>query len=164
MKGVTVEQLRQYLRYEPETGNFYWIAEPNSRGPRVTGKIAGGRNSFGHWQIRLFKRFYYSHRLAWLFMHGTEPKEIDHRNGIPWDNRISNLRECTHQRNLLNSDQLNRGVQKHGRRYRARVGARDKRITIGTYDTIAEAQEAYNAYVTQVHGDFARVNRDAEQH
>jgi hypothetical protein len=162
MKGITVDQLRQYFCYDPETGNFYWAAEPNERGPKVLGKIAGGKNKFGHWQLRLFKKNLYGHRLAWLFMYGTEPKYIDHKNGLPWDNRISNLRIANQQQNLLNSHQLNRGVQKHGRRYRARVGARDKRVTIGTYDTREEAQEAYNVYVTQMHGDFARVNRPDE--
>ena len=151
--------LREYLRYEPDTGLFYWLKRTSDRGPDLTGKATGTPNTAGYILLKLRGKRLYAHRVAWLFTYGTEPNGIDHRNGNPSDNRLCNLRIANQQQNLLNSHQLNRGVEKHGRWYRARVGARGKRVTIGSYATPEEAQEAYNAYVTQVHGDFARVNR-----
>jgi hypothetical protein len=162
MHGISLEVLRKYIRYEPETGDFYWIAQPNPRGPDIVGAKVGCLNALGYWQIGFRGRRLLGHRLAWLFTHGYMPKYLDHKNGKPWDNRLCNLREANQQQNLINSHQLDRGVEAHGARYRARVGARDKRVTIGSYATRKEAQDAYNAYVDKVHGDFARVNRPDE--
>jgi hypothetical protein len=157
---ISQGELKQYLHYEPDTGEFYWLVDTQNT---KAGSLAGGKNALGYWQIGLLGRRLLGHRLAWLFMYGYMPKYLDHKNGKPWDNRISNLRECNQQQNLLNSDQLKRGVEKHGRKWRARVGCREFRVEIGSYDTEQEAQEAYNSYVTQVHGDFARVNRGTEE-
>ena len=154
--------LREYLRYEPETGLFYWTKRTSGRGPDLTGRATGTPNTAGYILLKFKGERLYAHRIAWLFTYGYLPEYLDHKNGNPSDNRLCNLRECNQQQNLLNSDQLKRGVEKHGRWYRARVGARDKRVTIGSYATREEAQEAYNVYVTQMHGDFARVNRPNE--
>ena len=67
---------------------------------RFAGKVAGGPDTFGHLQVRLDGVLALVHSNIWIWMGRNHKKEhIDHRNGIPADNRWSNLRECTHAEN-----------------------------------------------------------------
>jgi len=82
------ERLGELLRYEPDTGQFYWLA-------------AAGRVSTGHEAgclddtvlIRIDKRLYRGHYLAVLYMTGEWPSSRPvHINGDKSDNRWENLR------------------------------------------------------------------------
>ena len=42
------------------------------------------------------------HQVAWVLVYGTFPKQIDHMNGNPRDNRIENLREVSFSENDAN--------------------------------------------------------------
>ena len=42
------------------------------------------------------------HQLVWALVYGRFPKQIDHINGDPTDNRIENLREVTPSENIMN--------------------------------------------------------------
>jgi len=42
------------------------------------------------------------HRLVWVLVYGRFPKQIDHINGNPKDNRIENLREVNQSENDMN--------------------------------------------------------------
>ena len=42
------------------------------------------------------------HRLVWALVYGKFPKQIDHINGNPKDNRIENLREVNQSENDMN--------------------------------------------------------------
>lgn len=47
-------------------------------------------------------RFARAHRIVWIAKHGPIPGmyEINHRNGLRWDNRIENLDLVTHEANM----------------------------------------------------------------
>ncbi len=45
---------------------------------------------------------YRAHRLAWLYVHGVYPNQIDHENHVRHDNRIINLRETDSTGNSRN--------------------------------------------------------------
>ena len=48
-------------------------------------------------------KIYPTHRLAWLMAYGVWPSgDIDHINGDRQDNRLCNLRDVSHSRNLFN--------------------------------------------------------------
>ena len=88
---------------------------------------------------------------------------VDHINGDTSDNRLENLRVCTHSDNSKNR-KLNKnsssgfkGVHKHnGGRWHARITANGKRISLGTFDSPIEASLAYESAARKLHGNFKR--------
>ena len=116
---LTYEYVNSRLRYEPETGLFFWKEKPPVAGEsktesrcrktwntRYAEKEAGcehrvGRNSYE--VIRIDDTLYRAHRIAWLLHYGEWPKDqVDHINGNGLDNRIENLRDVTNQENHKN--------------------------------------------------------------
>lgn len=159
--NLTQQRLSELLRYEPETGHFYW-RETRARGALRDG-IAGGVCTNGYLNIKILGRRYLSHRLAWLYMHGRWPKHtIDHINGDKADNRALNLREATHSENQCNrKPQRNNssgvvGVSWHAktRKWRADIKFRGQQKTLGYYETVELAAKARAAAAKSVHKEF----------
>jgi hypothetical protein len=106
---------------------------------------------------------FYNHRLIWEHVHGAIPDgmQVDHINGDSSDNRIANLRLTTPKENTENqhrprSDNTTSGVKGVTKRsdsntWRAQIGHNGKRIHIGGFKTIADAQAAYAAAAAQLH-------------
>jgi hypothetical protein len=115
--------------------------------------------------IKIDKRFYYAHKLAWLLSYGEWPlSDIDHANRDGLDNRISNLRLCTMSQNQANRKRNRnntagaKGVhkRKNNGRFRAYVTINGRRTNIGTFGTLDEATEARTYAAQQLFGEFAR--------
>lgn len=101
MNTPTIEQLKEALHYAPDTGVFTRL-KASTNSVRV-GDIAGTLNKkLGYVELSVLGYRTYAHRLAWFYVHGEWPKEIDHINGDRADNRISNLRPATKKQNCEN--------------------------------------------------------------
>ena len=86
------DQLHDYLRYEPDTGSFYW--KISSSRSVSAGDRAGTIATDGTRRLILHGQRYREHCVAWLFMLGKWPSKIvKHRNGNRADNRWENLYE-----------------------------------------------------------------------
>lgn len=148
---ITAKELRERLRYDPETGIFTWRERaPHQRDPvgAVAGCCAG---STGYVEIMLNQVRYLAHRLAWLYVTGEwPPVEIDHRNTIRADNRFDNLRLTDgfpNQQNVRKPTRRNTtgalGVSRTGRGFRATVRMNGRNQYSTTFDTVDEAYRTY---------------------
>lgn len=154
---ITQEQLKSILRYEPDTGDFYWLVD-RSKAVKA-GMRAGCRKVNGRAYITIKKVSYLAYRLAWLYVTGALPKEsIDHIDGDTANDRFSNLRDVSMRVNNENQ----RGAASHStsgllgaspsrKRWRAVIRARRKNYCLGTFDTPEQAHAAYVAAKRQLH-------------
>lgn len=148
--------IRDYLEYEADTGDFYWIKDTNPRGPSKVGTRAGVINALQYIVIGFGRQRLLGHKLAWFFVHDYWPEWLDHINGRPWDNRLINLRECTQSQNIANANYgENRGVELHGAKYRVRVVVNGVRHEVGSYSTIEEARIASREAHIRFFGEYS---------
>lgn len=147
-----LETLKSFLRYEPDTGLFFWIDKPS---PRIRpGLKAGYVNNAGYISIGLQGKRYSGQRLAWAFCRNAFPSPseyIDHINGIKTDNRICNLRILDNAGNQQNRWKPNAnsatkctGVhwRKKSKKYQSRIMVNGERICLGYYDSLEDAIKA----------------------
>ncbi len=84
---------------------------------------------------------------------------LDHINGVRTDNRIENLRECTQSQNIANTKGTAtsgyKGVDKNGRKWRARITVAGKKMHLGNYANIETAAQVAAAAREHYFGDFA---------
>lgn len=143
---ITFERLKELATYDPETGQWSGNLSTYSSHPRYN-------------VVRVDGHQYRSGRLAFLYMTGNWPIEIDHINRDTRDDRWENLREATRSENLANRGKfgksgLPKGVHKYGNRYRAACGYKGKEIYLGMFATVEEASEAYQVKAKELHGAF----------
>lgn len=147
MTDLTQERLFEALHYDCDTG----LMTSKSRGRN--GLMAGCINGVGYRVIRIDKRLYAAHRLAWLYQHGCWPTGvIDHVNGIRHDNRLINLRDVPKLQNHQNMKgaQKNSGTGLLGasfserrQHFIAQIAVDGKRRYLGAYPTAELAHQAY---------------------
>jgi citrate synthase len=156
-----IKELRNLLRYDPETGELFWLPRDASLfkteraykiwNTRYCDKPAGCIRYDGYIVVRLFNRLFRAHRVAWALHHGAWPADqIDHINGEPGHNRMANLREVTHQENLKNQKKRcdnTSGVvgvtwDKGRAQWRAQINDGGKNIHLGRFDSIEDAAAA----------------------
>lgn len=135
---ITQAELKELLHFCPDTGIF---TNKSDRYLGKKGEVAGSVNNRGYLKISLNGDGYLSHRLAWLYVYGVWPNEIDHINGVKTDNRIENLRNVTRTENQQNAKR--RADNKSGftgvcwdkasSRWVVQIRADGKQIRVGSY-------------------------------
>jgi hypothetical protein len=152
--------------YNEETGELIWKIKTAIR--ITIGDMAGRLNSGGYLQVGLYRKYYVVHRVVWEMHYGEIPTDyvIDHIDGDKTNNRLSNLRICTHTENLFNSKLSKdnstgfKGVTYDSRRikrpYRACINIDGKKFSLGHFATAEEASEAFNEIAKELHGEFYR--------
>lgn len=160
-KELTIDLLKELLDYDSNSGEFTWRVK---RGSVDVGTVAGYvSKSHGYANVKVLGRLYLAHRLAWFYTHGVWPTgELDHINRVRTDNRIVNLREASSYQNKRNYSrpktnttgvkevQLPKGRSK----YRASIYVNYERKHLGMFDTLEDAERAYEIASKKLHGEF----------
>ena len=186
MKVWTDEEklyINENYRYEPDTGLIYWKKKNNIGQSRKMDKPVGSYEGGGYLQISVQLHNYQwrirAHRVAWYLYYGKVPSDlIDHIDHNKTNNRIDNLRETNHSKNIRHSSiqkaKLKKraegnciGVfknQKHSNRkrpYQVMHWIDGKMVNFGQYATMVEAAKARDAYAIDKYGsDCGPTNKD----
>lgn len=96
---LTQDKLKRLLTYDPDEGVFTWNFNANAKARK--GDVAGTKVK--HYRYITLNGIKFAvHRLAFLYMEGKYPEEVDHDNRIKWDNRWVNLKRSNRKLNNLN--------------------------------------------------------------
>jgi hypothetical protein len=173
--NLTQEYLKSILDYEPETGIFIWKKRPlnhfknlrscHSWNGKYFNTVAGSVDAKGYRTITINGDSYKEHRLAFLYINGWMPKEIDHKNvnGSKTDNRIVNLRAATTVTNMQNRKKQKNNTSglkcvswyKPLKKWVSYIKLKNKRKHLGYYNCPAAAHFAYQVAADRYYGEFA---------
>lgn len=162
MKTMTAEKAKRIWRYDPATGDFFWLIQANQGVP--PGNQAGCLDERGYLILSYKNRRYKGHRMAWLMMTGSAPlADVDHRDRNKSNNRFRNLREATRGQNVANAGKRStntsgfKGVSFHKKtgRWPASICSEGKLRYLGLFDTSEMAYGRYCAAARATFGDFA---------
>ena len=158
---ISQDRVKELFDYKD--GKLFWKIYKSSRAQ--IGDRAGCLSKDGYRRIRIDGKDYLEHRIIWSLHYGYFPKEIDHINRDPSDNRIENLREVSHSQNMMN-----RIIQSHSSKYkgvlwyekikkwRSQICLNGKNIYLGDFDSEKEDAEIYNHKAIELFGEYANIN------
>ena len=179
-EDISADLVRQLLDYDPETGVFTYKARKpeqfkggehsaihtcNKWNSRCAGSVAGSVAGRGHIDIAINRVNYRAHRLAWLYVYGKWPENgVDHIDGNPANNRLSNLRDATQAQNMRNAKKYrtnatgekNVGFDKRRGLYHLSFTIDGTQRHFAYYETLEEARRDRDVVGPAVFGEWWR--------
>nr|WP_313709007.1 HNH endonuclease [Brucella intermedia] len=164
-------ELKRIFTLDADLGVLLWKRRDDRSAQwngRFEGKIVGGpTHKYGYWVMNMDG---YGpvlvHRLIWKLVHGVDAEFIDHIDGDPSNNRLSNLRSASRQDNMRNKKphvgkKLPKGVSLVSGKedtYRATIYANKRSVHLGCFSMPDEAHAAYVKAAKEQFGEFARLD------
>lgn len=158
---LTQSRLREVLIYNLESGLFTWKV---SLRYGDAGKVAGTPDKDGYITIRIDGHSYRANRLAFLYVLGRFPNGVaDHIDQVVTNNAWNNLREATYVTNgynRKNSSNNTSGVKgvywdKVRNKWVARISVNKRRLVVGEFNKLSDAEAAIVSARNKYHGEFA---------
>ena len=88
---LSQKRLKEILRYDENTGEFYWKEPPSTR---ILAGTKAGTIKDGYIRISVARKLWYAHRLVFLYLFGKLPTGVvDHIDHNRLNNRPNNLRD-----------------------------------------------------------------------
>jgi len=169
-RHIDYEKTIDTVVYDPDTGFFEWKKNKKIHYSPV---VCRPTTSDGYLYLFMDNMVYLAHRVAYVYMTGEQPDEIDHINHIRTDNRWCNLRSVSKLEN-----QKNRTIQKNNTSgvvglvwnkkdsaWLVRIKANHKNIYIGhfkdKFEAICARKSAEFRY--GFHPNHGRINSEEEK-
>ena len=160
---MSKQQVLDLFIYDYDCGGLLWrIGRTNV----VAGSKAGSLKSKGYLSVQVDKKLYKLASLVWIMFNDTfdESLVVDHIDGDPSNNKISNLRLASSSENQLNSAKRKgtsskyKGVHwnKQSNSWRASIRINGKAKYIGNYSNEYAAHLAWCEVAKELHGEFFR--------
>ena len=149
---MTHLELLEAVNYCRLTGIF---TRTKAAGNLKAGAQIGNPTKKGYLKALVLGKYVTLHRLAWFYVHGLWPKELDHIDEVKTNNAITNLRVCTTSLNCLNQSgpRTNNSLGLQGvhritktGRYRAVCMVNGTKHHLGVFATPEEASNAYSTF------------------
>lgn len=168
-KTITLEKLNQLFTLAD--GQLTWKRTSRNKVVRA-GDPAGRVHNKGYAIVIIDRKPYAVHRIVYQMHHQLEvlPAEvlIDHANGDRADNRVENLRICTHGQNMQNKPkhknnklgEKNISYHKPTDRYYVTVKGNGRKAEMSvkaTPEGLEQARIFRDQAILDLHGDFANV-------
>jgi len=125
-------------------------------------KVGISKNSRGYYNCRIGNRLYRHHRVVyfahnheWNINDSSHDNYIDHKDGNPSNNHITNLRVVTNAQNQQNTNRKGYTYNKKEQKWKAYIKVNGKRTYLGYFNTEEEAKQARAEAVKKYH-PFAR--------
>jgi hypothetical protein len=161
LKLPDLDILKFLFSYETSSGKLLWRNVTSTYQNKSIGKEAGTKNSGKYLRVKILGKSYLVHRVIWKIYYNEEPPDIiDHIDGDCLNNRIENLRECSHGQNMANSTLT---TSKSGFKgvYPVKGSQSLYKVIVagnylGCYKSKEEAKKVYEREAEKLWGVFAR--------
>ena len=161
MSSIPISRLHDVFTLDADTGKLFWKIKIANK--IVVGSPAGWSRKDGYQQVQVDKERALVHHVVFAMTNGYWPKEIDHINGNPADNRICNLREASRTENnynrviASNNTSGYKGVFKQARGVTWSVRLKCKKVLrrVGGFKTKELAKEFLDLWRDMAHHNFA---------
>jgi hypothetical protein len=165
MKDISQEQVRFLFTYK----DGMLIRNHTRSSKAIKGDVAGSLRPDGYRAVSITENKvttrYLVHRLIFLYHYGYMPMLLDHKDLDRSNDRIGNLRECTYAENnrngksYKNATSAYKGVSKHYcGKWVASATFNKESFYLGLHVDEEDAARAFDIFVIEHHGKFARLN------
>jgi hypothetical protein len=163
-QGITFNKLKRLLEVNVEDGWAKWKIDRYNNAIILKAKV----ESFFPLKSSLNARSIRLHQIIWVFAHNGNwcwpPDELDHKDGNDANNKIVNLRKCSHRQNMTNQSMCNRNTSGYPGVYWSSkkqwwyvlVFIRRKRIFLGRFINYDVAVAARRAGEIKYCGEYSR--------
>lgn len=166
-----MELLRSIFHYK-RNGQLFWkrrtVGFASNRAcsiwnSRFVGMRAGYRMQTGYRLITVNNVRYLEHRIIYHLLRGplSSKDYVDHLDYNAANNKISNLRKCSHAQNLMNQPGRSRkGLPKHvtwsnlEQKYKVKIRSHGAIYNLGTFAILDHAIKAAERGAAELHGAF----------
>lgn len=145
---ITQEYLRSIIDYDPGTG-FFSAKTRLSKSVKIGARLGHSRKD-GYVQIGVCGERFLAHQLAFLWMLGFMPDQVDHSDRDRSNNKWDNISPATYSENSSNTgvsrnNKLRvKGVHRHSNgKFRAMICRNSKSIHLGYFNNCDDAHNAY---------------------
>lgn len=150
--------------YEYKNGNLYYKKIIFGNTKRKIGDLAGYVTNEGYISVKVNRTTYLVHRLIYLMHYGVMPKQIDHIDGNPANNKIENLREVTGSQNCMNKKISKKNTSgyknvcfiKKINKWRVQIKFSGKTLSFGCFDNVELADLVAHEVRSKYFGSYAK--------